>query len=344
MSSVGSVDASAAAWAEATLSAAEAYAQEQADNAARERDLNEQRAAAMARDGIDPPPPPTAADRAWDAFYRNDPNRPAGGPSGTASGGGSSGGNPYGTPISEQDAKILADAGYKVVRDDNGTPYLEGNTETVSTTQQAEPEATPTRWLPGYGDQPTTAPPPPPAPPPSEEPGTLSPPPPETEGVDKPANPTSKDKPVDPKRLEEFLKNRPKDFRDRVSYDPKLQDNGATLPNGKVKLGPSAFTSEAQLKSTLDHEQKHVDQLYGGRFPKSKDHVSAVAVSQIEAYRTELANGDKNGLSDSERKQIEKDMSVELEYLRRYDPQYYRQVQNGNYELRPEDAAPIPSN
>jgi hypothetical protein len=223
-------------------------------------------------------------------------------------------------PISEQDAAILEQQGHKVVRDGSGTPYLEGSATPVIVTQPAELEAKPTQWLPGPSEQPAQPAPvsaPPPAP--SEDPDPLAPPEPETEGVDKPAGPAKEHEPVDPMRLSELLKGRPKDFRDRVSFDPKLGDNGATLPNGKAKLGPSAFTSEAQLKSTLDHEQKHVEQLTSGRFPKDKDHLGAVAVSQIEAYRTEL------------------------EYLRRYDPQYYKQVQNGNYELRPEDAAPIPS-
>jgi hypothetical protein len=56
---------------ESALAAAEAYAQEQADQAARERDLAEMRQEAAANYGLDMlvPPEPTAADRALAAFW-----------------------------------------------------------------------------------------------------------------------------------------------------------------------------------------------------------------------------------------------------------------------------------
>jgi len=72
---VGAVDQSAADWASQTLAAAEAYAEEQAAQAAQERAQAEAAAAAGSRDIVDPPP--SAHQRALDAFYANDPNRPS---------------------------------------------------------------------------------------------------------------------------------------------------------------------------------------------------------------------------------------------------------------------------
>jgi type VI secretion system secreted protein VgrG len=132
-----SADASAAAWAEGTLATAEAYAQAEADAAAAERDAREQAAANGSpppNDGVDSP---SAEQRAQDAFWGNDPNRPANTLPGGASGGTNGGGDAR-TPVSGQDAADLRAAGYSVV-EENGKFYFEAPAENVSVTQQADP-------------------------------------------------------------------------------------------------------------------------------------------------------------------------------------------------------------
>jgi hypothetical protein len=77
--SVNGVDQSYTDWAGATLAAAESYAQEQNDRAWDAR-----------TDGVDDPPK-TAAERAQDAFWQHDPNRPPPPPSSSSDGGNSGG-------------------------------------------------------------------------------------------------------------------------------------------------------------------------------------------------------------------------------------------------------------
>jgi hypothetical protein len=152
---VSSADASAAAWAEATIAAAEAYAQEQADAAAEQRDLAEQRAAAQGNDYVEPPAP-SASERAQNAFWGNDPNRPASSTPSSPGGSGSSGPMER-HPVSAEDAAALQQAGYTVVKEGDQY-YFEAPSENVSVTQQAEPQApSATHWIPDYGGTNTTS-------------------------------------------------------------------------------------------------------------------------------------------------------------------------------------------
>jgi hypothetical protein len=52
-------------------------------------------------------------------------------------------------------------------------------------------------------------------------------------------------------------------------YDPNLADEGQTSVAGNVTIGPSAFTSENELASTIIHEKTHVDQGYLARLAAS---------------------------------------------------------------------------
>jgi RHS repeat-associated protein len=145
--------------------------------------------------------------------------------------------------------------------------------------------------------------------------------------------------PVDPKELGKYLAGRPADFRSRVSYDPKLKDYGVTSPAGRVRLGPAAFSSPAQLRSTLDHEATHFGDLRGGNFARSGA-LAAQSVGEVHAYRSELANARSNGLTPSEVRGINRELQRELFYLQQVDPQYYQRTQRGDYRLREEDVCP----
>jgi hypothetical protein len=154
-----------------------------------------------------------------------------------------------------------------------------------------------------------------------------------------------KSEPVDQKKLDEILKDYPKEFRDRVKFDPKQGDYGKTGidKDGKLVtvLGPNALKSPEILKSTLDHEMKHVEQARNGNYKASDDKVAAEAVNDIEAYRTELANAQKNGVPKEHIDEINKELQLNIELLKRIDADYYNRVQHGDYTLRPEDRTKI---
>jgi len=86
------------------------------------------------------------------------------------------------------------------------------------------------------------------------------------------------------------------------AYDPKLTSFGRTTPLGngttRVTIGPSAFSSEAQLASTLGHECVHCVQ----RAQEAADLISYDwAGWEMQAWRWELENAGITGLSAAER-------------------------------------------
>jgi hypothetical protein len=176
----------------------------------------------------------------------------------------------------------------------------------------------------------------PPAPAPDPAPVEVATKPPEPE----------KSNAVDPKDLKKFLADHgyPKSFIDKVTVNPKLGDYGKTgkdPTSGKLvtQIGPDALKSPEILKSTLDHELKHVEQARNGNY--HKDSLAAETVNDVEAYRTEIANAKANGVPDEHLNQLNKQLNLELEYLRRTDPAYYEQVMHNDYTLRDSDKQKI---
>jgi hypothetical protein len=186
VSGSSSADASAAAWAEGTISAAESYAQEAHDNGP-----------SQPGDGVDGEQ--TAAQRAQDEFWKNDPNRPAaappsspsagdgaagiggGGGNGTAGAGGTTGqagdpaagGNaPAGGNGNAGGARGGGPTTYVVNTGADGSPSVtQTSVEIVSVFEKLPPPLEApgsTHWLPGYGDHYQPQPVPEPPPPPSE--------------------------------------------------------------------------------------------------------------------------------------------------------------------------------
>jgi hypothetical protein len=279
-----SADASAAAWAEGTLAAAEAYAQEQANEAARQRDLAEAQAqagGAPPNDGVDFGGRTSSEQRALDSFWANDPNRPASSLPGGAPTYTGGGGPPESVKLTPEEAKAFQDAGMKVTSDGNGGYYLETGTESVSLTSQAPLQAPDSLLIaPGYPSTPSgpTAPPPaPPAPPPEAAPTTE-------------AAPATEEKPssksID-QQIADALKKGDLDTaaklaakgtaaEGRVTVDKSLVDRqppvlGHTDHNGRVRLSPEAFDNPALLKSVVAHEAAHVRQIATGNFHASSD-------------------------------------------------------------------------
>jgi hypothetical protein len=181
---VGSVDQSAADWAAQTLAAAEAYAEEQAAQAAQERAQAEAAAAAGSRDAVDPPP--SAHQRALDAFYANDPNRPSNTLPGAAQ---SDPGGPTPVSLTPQEAADMQAAGLSVTPAGNGTYLINAPTENINIVEKPPVEPPPSLPIPpSHGGNTTTArPSDPPAAPPNPPPAAEAVRPPEKTNERKPA-------------------------------------------------------------------------------------------------------------------------------------------------------------
>jgi hypothetical protein len=169
--------------------------------------------------------------------------------------------------------------------------------------------------------------------------------PPPVEVATKPREP-ERNTSVDAKDVKKFLEDHgyPKSFIDRVTVNPKLGDYGKTGKDpttGKLvtQIGPEALKSPEILKSTLDHELTHVEQARSGNYAKGS--LAAETVNDVEAYRTELANAQSNGLDSDHIKHLQEQLNIEIEYLRRTDPAYYQQVMHGDYTLRDGDKQKI---
>jgi hypothetical protein len=154
--------------------------------------------------------------------------------------------------------------------------------------------------------------------------------------------------PVDQKKLAEILKDYPKDIRDHVRFNPKMTDaygKTGVDANGKlvIELGPAALKSPEILRSTLDHEAKHLQQARDGNYVNrdSPNALAAEAVNDLEAYRTELANAQRNGVPQEHIDQINEEIRINEEFLRRTAPEYYDRVKHGDFTLRPEDRKKI---
>jgi flagellum-specific peptidoglycan hydrolase FlgJ len=249
MSSVGSTtDASAAAWEQATIADAEAYAQAQADAAAEARDAAERNAAAgnPSSDGVEPP---DAHQRALDEFYKNDPNRP---PSTLPGSGGSDGGGPVSVQLTPEEAKALSDAGVKVTPDGKGGYLLDAPPEAVTVTEQAPPDAIPRPST--DGNTPVNDPTPPPPTPDSKPTQEAKP----VEEATKPEEtPAAKTK--HPVKGIEKLQNLDPEFRKKAEqFIEKMQEKG-----WKMRVVWAKRTQEENdalvERGTASKTSKHLD-------------------------------------------------------------------------------------
>ena len=92
----------------------------------------------------------------------------------------------------------------------------------------------------------------------------------------------------------------------RPTFDRSLPGNidGITDPNrnNEIRIGPTAFSSPGALASTIFHESVHVRQNEArGSGPDSPE---ARRKDEIEAYRAELDNAARFGLTEQEKEKI----------------------------------------
>jgi hypothetical protein len=88
------------------------------------------------------------------------------------------------------------------------------------------------------------------------------------------------------------------------TYDAGVSGEGSTerKKGGKVKIGPDAFSSAAWLYSSLKHEMVHSQQWQD---PDAADKLGSNG-REKEAYQREIDNAKNTGVSDADKKELEK--------------------------------------
>jgi hypothetical protein len=290
---VGSVDSSAADWQAGALAAAEAYAIENDPVANNKIDDPPPSDSGHAADGVDAGP--TAAQRAYEAFWGGDPNRPnpSTGPGATPN---SPGGGPTPVELTPAEAQAIQAAGSSVIPVGNGRYVIDQGIEPIQITVPAEPPSI--VIFPDHTTAPSPGPSPGPSPPPSEP---TAPPSDPMTTVGGPKDPD----PVSPSTLEKIKEALARGDRatalklaaegtkaeGRVAIDAGLAGKdppllGHTDINGRVTISPEAFDNPALLRSVIVHEAQHVNQIAEGNFHASGDRDNPAAlVNELEALR-----------------------------------------------------------
>jgi hypothetical protein len=294
---VGSVDSSAADWAAGALASAEAYAIENdpvANNKIEEP--GSQPDSGHNGDGYDPGP--TAAQRAQDAFWANDPNRPPA--PGTGPTGGTSGGAPTPVELTQAEAQAVQAAGGTVTPVGGGRYIIDQGIEPIQITVPAEPPTI--VILPDHGGSTSGGP--------TTPPETTTPP--STETPEAVAGPKDPD-PVSPTQAQKIKAALDRGDKEtalrlaaegtkaegRVSIDPKLAGKdppllGHTDINGRVTISPEAFDNPALLRSVIVHESQHVNQIAEGNFHARADRDNPAAlVNELEALHAGIEEAKK---------------------------------------------------
>ena len=138
--------------------------------------------------------------------------------------------------------------------------------------------------------------------------------------------------------LKNVLASYPADYQARVAYRDQSA-YGTTTPSGRVYVGNSAFRSVSTLESTLDHEYVHFSQLKAGMYPAFGNQI-ARAVVELQAYGTELAHAQKNGLDSIDMANIKHNIGANAYVLQQEAPDYLNAVIHGNFTLQEADRCP----
>lgn len=113
----------------------------------------------------------------------------------------------------------------------------------------------------------------------------------------------------------------------KVVYDPSTPGEGETAKDGTVRIGDEAFRSPAWLASSIGHEAQHAKQASDGRW---NDTAQGRAMNETEAYKWELNNADKNGLTDLEQKTLNRRYNQKYNTL---TPENKARADAGNFRV-----------
>lgn len=106
--------------------------------------------------------------------------------------------------------------------------------------------------------------------------------------------------------MEIYNISRPADAEHPV-FDAELKDRGLTVKSSwlgktQVSIGPSAFSSWGMLGSTLAHEVEiHCRQNFAMIYMRDQLGLNGTAEAEREAYRHEILNAERFGLSGRDR-------------------------------------------
>jgi hypothetical protein len=345
-----SPDSGARGWIESTISAAESSARE-ANNQVWE----------TRTDGVDDPPQ-SAPERALDAFWANDPNRPASTTPGAGSGGdtssGSGDGPNSGGGTTTAGSSSMPDGGGSG-SPSTGGDHISGPTtyvinpggESITQTSISSINVTvkpppPPPFLPSladpYNTPPATPSPPAPAPPPSSGPISADPIA-EPEQVAKKPTKADIDKAIKAGDYKKAVELAAKLLGIKAVYDPKISGEGVVGPDGELRIGKNAFTfvdtstgksrpaTAGWVMSAIEHESVHQSQREPGpSYRWGRDGTQGGIINQAESYKTELDHARKNGLKQPEIDELERRYNEQLELLR---PPYRQQVERGDFSV-----------
>ena len=133
---------------------------------------------------------------------------------------------------------------------------------------------------------------------------------------------------LDASGLNELIKQKDKAFQDIIrqvddayeidtdnvrgepEFSQEVEGEGECYPNGRVRLGPGAFSSAGVVASTKKHEATHANQAAEGRWPSGAVERHD---AEIEAYGREITSADTVGLTDAERAEVQRRLHNHLE-------------------------------
>ena len=114
-------------------------------------------------------------------------------------------------------------------------------------------------------------------------------------------------------------------IKGKPTYDTNVQGEGVTRPDGTVGIGTDAFTTPAELASTVGHEALHAQQLAEGRWYPGKQ---GLELNEVECYDWEIANAPRTGLSQAEIAEVTQRRQAHYNDL---TPANRRMVDGGKY-------------
>lgn len=127
-------------------------------------------------------------------------------------------------------------------------------------------------------------------------------------------------------------------------YRQDLLDYGWTTATG-VEIGPQALRNEPILRSTLIHENIHVQQLREGRYAHWNSEIGGT-VNEAEAYRAELLNYERTGISSADQQFLAgryRQQLLTLEGQGARGDYYLRRILiYEDFSLLPQDARVVP--
>ena len=113
------------------------------------------------------------------------------------------------------------------------------------------------------------------------------------------------------REVDKLYKIDTRNVKGEPTFSQDVQGEGECYPDGRVRLGPRAFTSPGWVASTKKHEATHADQAAEGRWPRGAVERHD---AEIEAYGREITSADTMSLTDAERAEVQRRLHNHLRW------------------------------